>query len=440
MSAAGPPPPIGEDGSLYASVADALAAPPAALQQDGMASPRAPPVPPSPPPVTTEVVSESPMGGSALRMAAGHRGIAVDHEDCILIGDLSHMVGQPMSAAPELGKVRGDVYVQHARDTSRFKPVPADKVRKAYQIGAAHSRGERLQKKKCEESGILEFSSRFVAQEDPVEDSLVSLDPDASRLHFITERLDADIMELLLEQKSCECRMNFLSMVGQLILGGLSIAAGFVAAGANAEVLTLIMKVVDPGFSRLTMILSEVLTIFSILELVAAYEHFRTILKKGNADIEGANAELDATGAAEHRSRRLAIRQLLLSGIRTLGNIGIVLACLLGTPNDVFLRYGQASMGWSPSLAKTQLLTQAICGVFAAGAALPRAYASSSPTVQPLLNKMLSGGGGGSFQSMTARWPPDLEASADHNMAFDASKLDESWASAITRHNESRLS
>jgi len=360
MLSMGPPPP-GPAGIPLPPVGAAPPAPAHATMAHLSYSPT-----PSPPAVDTLAVDQ-------YAPIAAYIGVTVEHDDCVLAGagSLFMPAAQTLSAAPELGKIRGEVYVQAAKDVTRFRPVPADRIRRAYKIGEAHARGgsdSHVETGKARSKSYLETSAK-------VQNGISPLDADARFLR-ISDAADYDILELMLGTRHCEAVSKFFFFVCQCFVGGLCAAIGFISGGVQGEPLGDVLRVVEPGFLRLTLVLGQIMLVGCILDAFQSLELLQEERQKArNAGI-GLDSGIGESNAGSTPGGRAAMRQLMRNSLSVAANSGLVLMGLMGSRGDVVLRHGNVSSAstWSWDAEETHglLTATAVFGLMGMALALPR--------------------------------------------------------------------
>mmetsp|Transcript_24014 Transcript_24014/g.54160 ORF Transcript_24014/g.54160 Transcript_24014/m.54160 type:complete len:430 (-) Transcript_24014:114-1403(-) len=257
--------------------------------------------------------------------------------------------GGPGAAA--IGARQGEVYVQHVKDASRFRSIPKDRVRRAYQ------NDERLG------GGAGGGGTGFAQQGEVAADSgkftraalCRRLDRDAVQL----DASDADICELLLAGRQCEASAAVFFFASQALLAGLSLTLGLLLFGASskdiggeAELgLDEALAVLQPGIGSFALALGEVSLVGSILRAAWA---LRDMEDRGKI-VPGLRASV-----------RLLGRPLL----EMLVNGAYVFACLISSRGDVFL----LAAGPASSPPGTLLAIRALLSLLALALVLPDAW------------------------------------------------------------------
>lgn len=314
-----------------------------------------------PPPLDMAIGSPAPALGSSPEFGSlappirPYGGLQVEAEDCEAANSYPSL--PPWAGPSALAKHKGKVYVQHDRDTSRFRRVGKDQVRKAYQAGGAGrgTAGDTQQR-----NSLIVPASRGIA---------ILKDPDAARLRF-EDPQDAEICELLAGCQQVEVNAAILFFTLQAILGGICVIAGCLVYGAgDTEELVLVLNALKPGLGSLMLILSEVTSVGSVLRFFRAYEHTLRACWSCNCG-EMTNLFRQNNTSMSHRLRSAA------PALHAASNMALVGSCLAGSRNDLIMHIGPwpGSGGWDSQLSIDGLTAQAVLGLLSLLFALPEIF------------------------------------------------------------------
>mmetsp|Transcript_78007 Transcript_78007/g.123055 ORF Transcript_78007/g.123055 Transcript_78007/m.123055 type:complete len:420 (-) Transcript_78007:110-1369(-) len=236
--------------------------------------------------------------------------------------------------------IHGDIYVQPMTETQRFKPVPVQRMRRAF--GQVKQVTERQQ-----------VSVRRQA----LWSSCAAFDIDAAQLQT-GDRLDVDILELLAGSLQCQISAAAAFWTCQALLAGLSLVAGlaWLSSGDDGKLVD-VLQALEPGFGSLKLLLAEISCAGNALRLFWTWEKVSAMRADG----------LDESTTGESNNYHYLFQNAAIDAVRMITNASFYTCCLLSTRGNVIVLYVEDVLdsSWSASFARNLLAAQALLGILA---------------------------------------------------------------------------
>ncbi|CAK0828840.1 unnamed protein product [Prorocentrum cordatum] len=291
---------------------------------------QAPPPPPLPPPADpptseqTRQAAEWYAQRQRERLAKGDGNLPLEVQQEDLLGQGGALVGvrAPDGVPRHRGTHRGEVYVQHERDASRFRSVSGDRVRRLYDAGeqrAGAGRGGPKAARGAASAAATEAAARRAA----VPRAVALADPDASQLRPLESPGDDEILELLRMSCQSEAFAELAFFACQCLAAGLGVAAGALAFAFGAGGSQLL--VASTSFNTFAMAFAQVASVGTIYEAARDAKIVR--------GLEASQIESDS----EVSIQRMAWRRVIISVLRSAVNLGLFTCSLLGARSDAYI-------------------------------------------------------------------------------------------------------
>lgn len=202
-------------------------------------------------------------------------------------------------------------YLQHARDTSRFKSVSGERQRQK-------NRGAQRSVEQRPKAVPLSSTWTWASQ----------IDPDVSHLQPQEDSADVEIQDLISGAADCETILRFIVYTAQCLQAGLLLSTWTIILGCETDlVFSSVSHVVEPVLGGIAYVLAEVSLIGSLLELWVTWDSLSR--QRAQAVAISLDATLSSFGSTTSTSPPLgrpAIRRLTIAGAHVL-----FCACVLAT-------------------------------------------------------------------------------------------------------------
>jgi len=273
----------------------------------------------------------------------------VNAEDC-------HIRTHGLEPAPVFFKPKtcsDKLYIQSARDVSRFRAVSSGETAQALGNLRSSSTPARATRPSQFVGGAhLDFTMGTCA-------------PDLDVIRLRTDiTADSHNDALLICCCRCQSMACLLCHIAQIILAGLSLVSGMLVLGAgeDGDMLEKALLVLEPGFSRTSFALAQFACIASVLQAIHVYDTIAAIANLGALEMSG----------VDFTEKSVLLGKGWWSLPRPFLNMCFLLCCLVAGRMDIILLSTSAPhFQWQPHFARGLLAARAVLGLAILVASVP---------------------------------------------------------------------